>query len=206
VIDEREGKASDKGESRESAPIMNSVPFYVQHTVSHDIKLLIPSLGRGRFGDVYLGVWCDQKVAIKTCRPSSNGYFENELLILDILRHKNILRLITVDYLSRRDYIEKWLVIEYHEHGSLYEYLQTNSVSVGIALAMCISICDGLAYTHKSIDACKSKPPLAHCDFKSKNVLVKRDLTCCISNFGLSLVGTSDDRVKIQGGYLGKFF
>jgi serine/threonine protein kinase len=184
----------------------SGLPSCVQRTVSRDIKLYTQSIGRGRFGNVYLGVWRDQKVAVKTCWSSSNGFFENELLILDMLRHKNILRLIAADNMGKSDCIEKWLIIDYHEHGSLYDYLQTNTVTLRTALNMCVSLSDGLAYFHMPIDACKSKSPLAHCDFKSQNVLVKRNLTCCISDFGLSLVGTSDDRVRIQGGYLGKFF
>ena len=31
------------------------------------------------------------------------------------------------------------------------------------------------------------KPAIAHRDFKSKNVLVKNDLTACIADFGLAI-------------------
>ena len=32
------------------------------------------------------------------------------------------------------------------------------------------------------------KPSIAHRDFKSKNVLLKSDLTACIADFGLALI------------------
>lgn len=32
------------------------------------------------------------------------------------------------------------------------------------------------------------KPAIAHRDFKSKNVLLKSDLTACLADFGLALV------------------
>lgn len=33
-----------------------------------------------------------------------------------------------------------------------------------------------------------SKPSIAHRDFKSKNVLLKSDMTACIADFGLALI------------------
>lgn len=35
------------------------------------------------------------------------------------------------------------------------------------------------------------KPAIAHRDFKSKNVLLKNDMTACIADFGLALVFVS---------------
>jgi serine/threonine protein kinase len=48
----------------------------------------------------------------------------------------------------------------------------------------------GLAYLHDDIPGVGSidaKPSIAHRDFKSKNVLLKSDLTACIADFGLAL-------------------
>lgn len=49
----------------------------------------------------------------------------------------------------------------------------------------------GLMHLHEEIPANKAegyKPAIAHRDFKSKNVLLKSDLTACIADFGLALI------------------
>lgn len=33
-----------------------------------------------------------------------------------------------------------------------------------------------------------AKPSIAHRDFKSKNVLLKNDMTACIADFGLAII------------------
>ena len=175
------------------------MPTCMKRTVSSDIKFFSPEIGCGRFGSVHVGIWRDKKVAVKKSFSSAQEYWENELHILEMTQgHENILCLITADNVFKNDHLEQWLVIEYHENGSLYDYLQDHCVSLEVALNMCASMCDGLAHFHMPIDACKSKPPLAHCDFKSMNVLVKKNLTCCISDFGLSLVGTNEGSLVLK--------
>lgn len=66
-------------------------------------------------------------------------------------------------------------------------------------------MCQGLAFLHDEIDAGGVKgvkPAVAHRDFKSKNVLLRPDLTACIADFGLAhifypskLVGTNHGQV-----------
>lgn len=50
----------------------------------------------------------------------------------------------------------------------------------------------GLNHLHEAIPAKGlsdiAKPSIAHRDFKSKNVLLKSDMTACIADFGLALV------------------
>lgn len=46
-------------------------------------------------------------------------------------------------------------------------------------------------HLHEEIPANKAdgyKPAVAHRDFKSKNVLLKADMSACIADFGLALV------------------
>lgn len=64
---------------------------------------------------------------------------------------------------------------------------------------MALSIVNGLVHLHMPIESCKGKPALAHCDLKSKNILVKSDLTCCISDLGLALAGDKDGKIVVTG-------
>lgn len=44
-----------------------------------------------------------------------------------------------------------WLVSEYHEQGSLYDYLNRNIVTVAGMIKLALSIASGLAHLHMEI-------------------------------------------------------
>ena len=53
------------------------------------------------------------------------------------------------------------------------------------------SMASGLAHLHEELPQVGTldiKPAVAHRDFKSKNVLLKADLTACIADFGLGFI------------------
>ncbi|XP_062948160.1 activin receptor type-1C isoform X3 [Cynocephalus volans] len=80
-----------------------------------------------------------------------------------------------------------WLVSEYHEHGSLYDYLNRNIVTVAGMIKLALSIASGLAHLHMEIVGTQGKPAIAHRDIKSKNILVKKCETCAIADLGLAV-------------------
>lgn len=47
-----------------------------------------------------------------------------------------------------------------------------------------LSAASGLTYLHTEIVGKQGKPAIAHRDIKSRNILVKRDRTCCIGDLG----------------------
>ena len=68
---------------------------------------------------------------------------------------------------------------------------QCNTVSWAELCRICESMARGLTHLHEEVAACKgdsTKPAVAHRDFKSKNVLLRSDLTACIADFGLALI------------------
>jgi activin receptor type-2B len=86
---------------------------------------------------------------------------------------------------------EFWLITAYHERGSLCEYLKTNVVTWPELCRISESMARGLMHLHEEMSGSKGqghKPAVAHRDFKSKNVLLKKDLTACIADFGLGLI------------------
>uniref|UniRef100_A0A8C6A7L4 receptor protein serine/threonine kinase n=1 Tax=Marmota marmota marmota TaxID=9994 RepID=A0A8C6A7L4_MARMA len=80
-----------------------------------------------------------------------------------------------------------WLVSEYHEQGSLYDYLNRNIVTVAGMIKLALSIASGLAHLHMEIVGTQGKPAIAHRDIKSKNILVKKSETCAIADLGLAV-------------------
>uniref|UniRef100_A0A7N5P0A7 receptor protein serine/threonine kinase n=1 Tax=Ailuropoda melanoleuca TaxID=9646 RepID=A0A7N5P0A7_AILME len=80
-----------------------------------------------------------------------------------------------------------WLVSEYHELGSLYDYLNRNIVTVAGMVKLALSIASGLAHLHMEIVGTQGKPAIAHRDIKSKNILVKKCETCAIADLGLAV-------------------
>lgn len=80
-----------------------------------------------------------------------------------------------------------WLITDYHERGSLFDYLSKNTVDIGGMLKMAASIANGLAHLHMEILGTQGKPAIAHRDLKSKNILVKSNGTCAIADLGLAV-------------------
>ncbi|KAM9803007.1 activin receptor type-1C isoform 3-T3 [Syngnathus typhle] len=80
-----------------------------------------------------------------------------------------------------------WLVSDYHEHGSLFDYLNRYTVSVESMVVIALSVAGGLAHLHMEIVGTQGKPAIAHRDLKSKNVLVKKNGTAVIGDLGLAV-------------------
>lgn len=80
-----------------------------------------------------------------------------------------------------------------------------HTITIQTMIKMMFSIASGLCHLHRPIDAARGlnffllnlfqimfffvigKVALAHRDFKTRNILVKRDLTCCIADLGLAV-------------------
>jgi len=76
--------------------------------------------------------------------------------------------------------------------GSLCDYLKHSTVSWADVCKIAFSIASGLAHLHEELPRSNGhedmKLGVAHRDFKSKNVLLKDDLTACIGDFGLAFI------------------
>lgn len=80
-----------------------------------------------------------------------------------------------------------WLITDYHEHGSLFDYLNRATLDPNEMIHMALSIATGLAHLHMDIMGTQGKPAIAHRDLKSKNILVKSNGTCAIGDLGLAV-------------------
>ncbi|THD18582.1 Receptor protein serine/threonine kinase [Fasciola hepatica] len=166
-------------------------PFLVQRTVARHIQL-ITCIGKGRFGEVWRAICQGEVVAVKifSSRDESSWARETEVYNTGLLRHPNLLAYYASDMISRGGCTQLWLVTAYHANGSLHDYLSNHTVSLEDGLRLARSITAGLAFLHTEIQGLQAKPPIAHRDIKSKNVLVRDDKEACIADLGLAMVYT----------------
>ncbi|XP_077348108.1 TGF-beta receptor type-1 isoform X4 [Lithobates pipiens] len=164
------------------------LPLLVQRTIARTI-VLQESIGKGRFGEVWRGKWRGEEVAVKifSSREERSWFREAEIYQTVMLRHENILGFIAADNKDNGTWTQLWLVSDYHEHGSLFDYLNRYTVTVEGMLKLSLSTASGLAHLHMEIVGTQGKPAIAHRDLKSKNILVKKNGTCCIADLGLAV-------------------
>ncbi|XP_049824818.1 bone morphogenetic protein receptor type-1B-like [Aethina tumida] len=173
----------------------SGLPLLVQRTISKQIQM-INSVGKGRYGEVWQAKWRGQKVAVKVfyTTEEQSWFRETEIYQTVFMRHDNILGFIAADIKGTGSWTQMLLITEYHENGSLYDYLQTNHLDPSSLLLMAQSIISGLCHLHLEVFGTRGKPSIAHRDVKSKNILVKRNGECCLADFGLAVKYLSDLR------------
>lgn len=166
----------------------SGLPLFVQRTVARTI-VLQEIIGKGRFGEVWRGRWRGGDVAVKifSSREERSWFREAEIYQTIMLRHENILGFIAADNKDNGTWTQLWLVSDYHEYGSLFDYLNRYSVTTEGMIKLALSAASGLAHLHMEILGTQGKPGIAHRDLKSKNILVKKNCTCAIADLGLAV-------------------
>ncbi|XP_065051791.1 activin receptor type-1-like isoform X2 [Rhopilema esculentum] len=171
----------------------SGLPFLVQRTVARQI-ILIDLVGKGRYGEVWRGHWQGENVAVKifNSRDEESWTRETEIYNTVMLRHDNILGFIASDIATRNSETCMWLITHYHPNGSLYDYLTVHALDIQQMLLMVYSAACGLAHLHTEIFGMLGKPAIAHRDVKSKNILVKKNGQCVISDLGLAVLHSKE--------------
>ncbi|XP_076664894.1 TGF-beta receptor type-1 babo isoform X4 [Andrena cerasifolii] len=164
------------------------LPLLVQRSIARQIQL-VETIGKGRFGEVWRGRWRGENVAVKifSSREERSWFREAEIYQTVMLRHDNILGFIAADNKDNGTWTQLWLITDYHEKGSLFDYLNRSTVDTNGMIRMARSIATGLAHLHMEIVGTQGKPAIAHRDLKSKNILVKTNGTCAIGDLGLAV-------------------
>ncbi|KPJ13124.1 Activin receptor type-2A [Papilio machaon] len=142
---------------------------------------------RGRFGAVWRAKLGPKDVAVKVfpLQDKQSWLAEQEIYRLPRMDHPDILHYIGVDKKGDNLQAEYWLISAYHEKGSLCDYLKAHTLTWAEAWRIAACVARGLAHLHEEGGG---KPAVAHRDFKSKNVLLKSDMSACIADFGLALI------------------
>ncbi|KAK9932645.1 hypothetical protein M0R45_019871 [Rubus argutus] len=155
-------------------------------------------IGMGAFGSVYKGILVEDSivVAVKVFNMLHRGAsksFIAECEALRNIRHRNLVKILTacssIDF-KGNDF--KALVYEFMENGSLEEWLHpstgieevreaSKTLSLVQRLDIAINVACALDYLHNHCE-----PPIVHCDLKPSNVLLDKELTGHVSDFGLA--------------------
>ncbi|XP_054266170.1 bone morphogenetic protein receptor type-1B-like [Macrosteles quadrilineatus] len=171
----------------------SGLPLLVQRTIAKQIQM-VQSVGKGRYGEVWLARWRGEKVAVKVffTTEEASWFRETEIYQTVLMRHENILGFIAADIKGTGSWTQMLLITDYHEYGSLYDYLQNTVLEPSGLLRLAKSASGGIAHLHTEIFGTHGKPAIAHRDIKSRNILVKKNGECAIADFGLAVRFLSD--------------
>ena len=163
--------------------------------------LLNEEIGSGGFGKVVLGthIPTNEKVAIKIMDKQQILSDElnkervlNEISILKIVRHNNIIKLYEVMETPQKIY----LVMEYCDGGELFDYIVSKQhLSEKQACVFFQEIIDALTYLHSQ--------NIVHRDVKPENILLEsfgKTMTCKLIDFGISRTYTLDKLISTPCG------
>ncbi|KAA8515281.1 hypothetical protein F0562_018489 [Nyssa sinensis] len=143
-------------------------------------------IGRGGFGTVYKGVLKNGlQVAVKTLSAESKQGMREFLAEIDTIaniKHQNLVELVGCCVHNTN----RILIYEYLENNSLdHTLLGSNSGTTkldwGKRSAICLGTAKGLTYLHEEL-----VPHIVHRDIKASNILLDKDFTPKIGDFGLA--------------------
>ncbi|XP_030046569.1 bone morphogenetic protein receptor type-1B isoform X1 [Microcaecilia unicolor] len=180
-------------EQSQSSGSGSGLTLLVQRTIAKQIQM-VKEIGKGRYGEVWMGKWRGEEVAVKVffSTEEASWFRETEIYQTVLMRHENILGFIAADIKGTGSWTQLYLITDYHENSSLYDYLNSTTLDTKAMLKLAYSSVSGLCHLHTEIFGTKGKPAIAHRDLKSKNVLVKKNGTCCIADLGLAVKFISD--------------
>ncbi|KAK9832796.1 hypothetical protein WJX81_001956 [Elliptochloris bilobata] len=143
-----------------------------------------PRIGIGSFGEVYRGAWRHTDVAVKRfleqdiC-PQLMEDFRAEVAIMKRLKHPNV-----VMFMGACAHPPNLSIItQFVPRGSLFRLLHRTphaTLDDKRRLKMATDTARGMNYLHSC------RPPIIHRDLKSPNLLVDKDFTIKVCDFGLS--------------------
>ncbi len=152
---------------------------------------IINQIAEGGMGSVFLAERADgqfeQKVALKIIKPGMNSNeiikrFQFERQILARLQHPNIARLLDG---GLTDENLPYFTMEYVEGDPIDQYCDKNNLSINERLKLFSEVCNAIQYAHQNL--------VIHRDLKPNNIIIKKDGTVKLLDFGIAKVFTEDD-------------
>ncbi|CAN0921762.1 Serine/threonine-protein kinase CTR1 [Linum grandiflorum] len=153
--------------------------------ISWDELHIKERIGAGSFGTVHRAEWHGSDVAVKVLtvqdfEDDQLREFLREVSIMKRVRHPNVV--LFMGAVTKRPHLS--IVTEYLPRGSLYRLIHRPAAGEGMdqrrRLRMALDVAKGVNYLH-----CLN-PPIVHWDLKSPNLLVDKNWTVKVCDFGLS--------------------
>ncbi|XP_047955381.1 cysteine-rich receptor-like protein kinase 44 [Salvia hispanica] len=149
-------------------------------------------LGQGGFGSVYKGKLPNGlEIAVKRLSMDSGQgdvEFKNEVLLLAKLQHRNLVRLLGFSLKG----MEKLLVYEFVQNSSLDNFIFDSNRNLDLDWDRRYKIIGGIArgilYLHED-----SRNKIIHRDLKASNILLDREMSPKIADFGLARLFGQDE-------------
>ncbi|KAK8552126.1 hypothetical protein V6N13_120549 [Hibiscus sabdariffa] len=153
--------------------------------ISWDELHIKERVGAGSFGTVHRAEWHGSDVAVKVLtvqdfHDDQLKEFLREVAIMKRVRHPNVV--LFMGAVTKRPHLS--IVTEYLPRGSLYRLIHRPAAGETMdqrrRLRMALDVAKGINYLH-----CLH-PPIVHWDLKSPNLLVDKNWTVKVCDFGLS--------------------
>lgn len=156
-------------------------------------------LGEGGMGAVVLATdtRLGRKVAIKRILGESArskaaiARFLTEARAIAAISHPNVVQIYELGVSKEGPF----LVIEYIDGGSLLDRCKAGAIPLEQAVEMFCQVCDGLARAHDA--------GIVHRDIKPANILLTKDGTAKLTDFGLAKAEASDHQMTMAGAVMG---
>ncbi|XP_047458654.1 anti-Muellerian hormone type-2 receptor-like isoform X2 [Mugil cephalus] len=160
-------------------------------------------VGQGHFATVFQGKYKGSMVAVKVLPAGWKYKFaaEKEIYELPLMKHGGIVHFLGS---GRKPDDSSWfIVLQLAEYGSLHSFLCKQTSSWMVSLKLCQSLSQGLSHLHSELGSNDvHKPPVAHGDLSSFNVLVRADGSCALCDFGCSTILCSCSRCRCWRGHV----
>ncbi|XP_043687386.1 cysteine-rich receptor-like protein kinase 10 [Telopea speciosissima] len=161
-------------------------------------------IGQGGFGTVYKGTVSDGKeIAVKRLsRRSWQGLdeFMNEVKLIAKLQHRNLVRLLGCGMKGE----EKLLIYEFMPNFSLdvfiFDPVKRSQLNWRTQYNIINCIARGLLYLHED-----SRLRIIHRDLKPSNILLDKEMTAKISDFGMARIFCEDQNTADTKRVVGTF-
>ncbi|EPS58360.1 hypothetical protein M569_16453, partial [Genlisea aurea] len=177
------GSVSSSGSATSYNTPNNKIDVDNDYEISWDELTIGEQIGQGSCGTVYHALWYGSDVAVKVFSrkeysDDAISSFRQEVSLMKRLRHPNILLFMGAVTSPER----LCIVTEFLPRGSLFRLLQRNTSRLDWRrqTQMALDVARGMNYLHHC------NPPIVHRDLKSSNLLVDKNWTVKVSDFGLS--------------------